>query len=104
MDTSFEDLQFGLGQLGDVELEALAIAVERELSRRKQNEELIAMANGSYELKSIKSGNKIFYYWYLRYWQGKKHKSKYLGKGLETEATPPPQIKDKGFLFLETLK
>ena len=102
MSTGFEDLRLQIAELGDTELESLAIAVEKELSRRR-NDEKLASVNGCYELKGIKSGNKIHYYWYLRYRQNGKLKSKYLGKGLEGEIVPSPQLRDKGADYLGSL-
>ncbi|AFY37277.1 hypothetical protein Lepto7376_0899 [[Leptolyngbya] sp. PCC 7376] len=95
MSTSFENLRLQVAELGDTKLEALAITVEKELSRRRDDQKL-ASVNGCYELKGIKSGKKIHYYWYLRYRQNGKLKSKYLGKGLEAETAPSPQLRDKG--------
>ena len=102
MSTGFEDLRLQIAELGDTELESLAIAVEKELSRRR-NAQKLASVNGCYELKGIKSGNKIHYYWYLRYRQNGKLKSKYLGKGLEGEIVPSPQLRDKGADYLGSL-
>ena len=71
MSTNFEGLRLSIAELGDTELEALAIAVEKEINRRRCDEKL-ASVNGCYELKGIKSGKKIHYYWYLRYRQDGK--------------------------------
>ena len=102
MSISFDSFQSQIAELTNTELEALAITVEKELKRRKQEEEL-RTTNGCYELKGIKSGNKVHYYWYLRYRQDGKLKSKYLGKGDEGDRHPPVKSKDKGSKFLEGL-
>ncbi|OKH11178.1 hypothetical protein NIES208_17660 (plasmid) [[Limnothrix rosea] IAM M-220] len=60
--------------------------------------------NGCYELKPIKSGKKIHYYWYLRYRQDGKLRSKYLGKGSEGETVPSPKLRDKGNQLLDRTK
>lgn len=102
MGTNFEDLRLQVATLGDTKLEALAIAVERELDRRRHDQKL-ATVNGCYELKGIKSGNKTYYYWYLRYRQNRKLKSKYLGRGRDGDSTPPAQLRDKGTKYLHEL-
>ena len=102
MSISFDDFQSQIAKLTNAELYALAISIEKELKRRKQEVKLAA-TNGCYELKGIKSGNKVHYYWYLRYRQHGKLKSKYLGKGHESDLSPPMKLKDKGSTFLEGL-
>ncbi len=103
MSTSFEDLRLSIAELGDTELEALAIAVEKERNRRRDDQKL-ASVNGCYELKPIKSGKKVHYYWYLRYRQDGKLRSKYLGKGLEGDTVPSPKLRDKGNALLDRTK
>ncbi|OKH12309.1 hypothetical protein [[Limnothrix rosea] IAM M-220] len=102
MSINFEDLRLQVATLGDVELEALAIAIEKEVNRRRDDQKL-ASVNGCYELKGIKSGKKTHYYWYLRYRQNGKLKSKYLGKGLEGDKTPPMALRDKGASYIRNL-
>ena len=103
MSASFEDLRLSIAELGDTELEALAIVVEKERSRRRDDQKL-ASVNGCYELKPIKSGKKVHYYWYLRYRQDGKLRSKYLGKGSEGETVPSPKLRDKGNQHLDRTK
>ena len=102
MSTSFEDLRLSIAKLGNTELEALAITVEKEINRRRDEQKLVSV-NGCYELKPIKSGKKVHYYWYLRYRQDGKLRSKYLGKGLEGETVPSPKLRDKGSTHLMNL-